>query len=888
MNKRAKTKVVVAGILIVFSLLFFGFVLADIQQLSDSKIYDDKTQTVTIQDESEKNIATIRLITPLNNVVPRGYQRIAEYEVTSLEALKIVVSKIDLYNKKGSMSSISRNIDYKIEGTEQVEVDDYEMNCTEVWNETAQNNSISCIRELIGSHFEDRMAWINLTKVDFTKDEKIVVGLFTDVQKGDYIEWIPTFEVAGKNYRIEEWATWTESMNVDLVSYYTMDDSSGGIIDSLGLNNGTENGNPTYSQTGKVGTSILFDGTDDSFEMTDSASLQACGTNNSMTIAMWINGTSSANAVVKLFSRWDGNAGNSQFLFIYIDSTDDMKWVWSNDSLAEERHFTMGHAEVMNDTWVHLAFVSNSDNLHSLYVNGVNWTTINDAGVLSPQLSTDSTLTWRLARGHDADDCFTGYIDEVGICSRALSPSEISDLYNDGSGMTYVGVFNTAPTITANATAPSTVHTNTNWLINLTITDADDGDTLTGYITFYVNDSLISTESNTATNNTNTLIGTLLSGNFSKTNSLTAEIWAGDGTENTTKTNLTLVTVSNSNPVITTLQTTVTQYTNGTYTFDYNVTDADSDTITWYDNTSLFNIDSSTGIISDTPTEDEEGTYSILITAGDGTANNTDVFAYTITDATPPTLSIIYPTATNYSTDRTTLNYSISDENIDDCWYSINQGTNISMNCSDNVTGITSLEGTNNWTIYANDTLGNENQTTVTFIIDSIAPSIAVSIVEGSVLIKERGGDATQINFTYNITETNWEYANYSFLYPNSSVFVENTSSTQNKVISLDMVQLGEGWKWILWSNDTFSNYQRRELTFDLLLREGGGASVSVTEDIIEEGVFVAPKDSFETFIDDSIQFFKRNPYAMIIILVITVILAGKKGTVILNQKRRR
>jgi len=41
--------------------------------------------------------------------------------------------------------------------------------------------------------------------------------------------------------------------------------------------------------------------------------------------------------------------------------------------------------------------------------------------------------------------------------------------------------------------------------------------------------------------------------------------------------------------------------------------------MTWSDNTTLFNIASDTGIISDIPTESESGSYAILITATDGT-----------------------------------------------------------------------------------------------------------------------------------------------------------------------------------------------------------------------------------------------------------------------------
>ena len=50
---------------------------------------------------------------------------------------------------------------------------------------------------------------------------------------------------------------------------------------------------------------------------------------------------------------------------------------------------------------------------------------------------------------------------------------------------------NTAPTITANVTSPIIVYTNTDFKLNLTVTDPDIGDIITAYTQFYVNDTLI-------------------------------------------------------------------------------------------------------------------------------------------------------------------------------------------------------------------------------------------------------------------------------------------------------------------------------------------------------------------------------------------------------------
>jgi len=90
-------------------------------------------------------------------------------------------------------------------------------------------------------------------------------------------------------------------------------------------------------------------------------------------------------------------------------------------------------------------------------------------------------------------------------------------------------------------------------------------------------------------------------------------------------------------------------------------------------------------------------------------------------DSTGPTISIIYPTATSY-TSVTSLSYTASDSSgVDYCWYSLDSGvTNSTPDSScENVTGLSAAVGSHTWTVYANDSLGNENSDSVTFTISS-------------------------------------------------------------------------------------------------------------------------------------------------------------------------
>ena len=97
--------------------------------------------------------------------------------------------------------------------------------------------------------------------------------------------------------------------------------------------------------------------------------------------------------------------------------------------------------------------------------------------------------------------------------------------------------------------------------------------------------------------------------------------------------------------------------------------------------------------------------------------------AITIQDTTAPSISITYPESISYSINVSALNYTYSDNNPDSCWYSTNSGLTNSTKVSagTNFTGIISITGSNTWTLYCNDSLGNKNSTSVTFFKSAIS-----------------------------------------------------------------------------------------------------------------------------------------------------------------------
>jgi len=105
---------------------------------------------------------------------------------------------------------------------------------------------------------------------------------------------------------------------------------------------------------------------------------------------------------------------------------------------------------------------------------------------------------------------------------------------------------------------------------------------------------------------------------------------------------------------------------------------------------------------------------------------------------TTPIVTIVYPTATSYSSTQIELNYTfnLGVGSIDSCWYSLNLGVTNStrQNCGVNWTGLTSSEGSNTWTVYANATTGEMGNTTVTFTINT-SPIIVIAYPKSEIYI---------------------------------------------------------------------------------------------------------------------------------------------------------
>lgn len=169
-----------------FIVLFsVSFASAASKPVDTIKSYDSVNQQVTLMNKSNlvKNIATLKLNTPIVNYVSAGYTKVAEFTINSFDSeYSKPLEQVQTYNSSDLSKEINRKLDYKLLTYVQVLIPAY--------NDTP-------------SHYETQEKWVDF---DYSTLKKGIytVGIFTNTYVGDSVEWIPTFYGA----KINEWATW--------------------------------------------------------------------------------------------------------------------------------------------------------------------------------------------------------------------------------------------------------------------------------------------------------------------------------------------------------------------------------------------------------------------------------------------------------------------------------------------------------------------------------------------------------------------------------------------------------------------------------------------------------------------------------------------------------
>ena len=221
------------------------------------------------------------------------------------------------------------------------------------------------------------------------------------------------------------------ALSTNLVSYYKFDSSNSN--DSVGSNNGTDT---TISYVaGLIGNGASYTANSSRISLGDPANLKFSGAH---TLNIWINmgGTNRAN-LDQLFSK--GNDGTDFSCITLYWSNSNTLVYGINANRTTNTRVEISNTVTVDSNWHMVTAVYTGTNMY-LYWDGTQIATT------STSITIDTTDNWYIGNTNSTRSV-NKKLDEAGMWSRALSGSEITQLYNSGNGNQYP--FGNAYTITA-------------------------------------------------------------------------------------------------------------------------------------------------------------------------------------------------------------------------------------------------------------------------------------------------------------------------------------------------------------------------------------------------------------------------------------------------------
>ncbi|MFA5106439.1 MAG: Ig-like domain-containing protein [Candidatus Micrarchaeia archaeon] len=198
-------------------------------------------------------------------------------------------------------------------------------------------------------------------------------------------------------------------------------------------------------------------------------------------------------------------------------------------------------------------------------------------------------------------------------------------------------------------------------------------------------------------------------------------------------------------------------------------------------------IDYFNGSVMDTGFNGSNGNHTALLNVSDGkyniTATSTDFFGHSATatvsnityDTVAPNVTLSSPSAGQYNSTPIDLNFTASDSftSIDSCWYVLNNATHAIPLCENTTINSSLVQGSNNLTLFANDSAGNIGSANAMFGFDNASPSLSISAPASNAFI---GFVPVEVN--YSVYDPNMNSTTLALLYyANGSIVGQNVTS---------------------------------------------------------------------------------------------------------------
>ncbi len=197
------------------------------------------------------------------------------------------------------------------------------------------------------------------------------------------------------------------------------------VLDSLGVNNGTQSGGVTFGAAGKVGNCLSFDGLNDFVNIGN-----VLNGLPGITVSCWINLITEGPQIISKW--WDGS---NRGWFLNSDGSGVISWHCASDTANNDSAAVASDSGAISvGTWHHIAGSWDPSNgAMRIYVDGISYGSKTLSGAVTRTNSTQLHIGNALYAGTNM--AFTsGSIDQVGITNGARSPAWVAAEYMAGAG----------------------------------------------------------------------------------------------------------------------------------------------------------------------------------------------------------------------------------------------------------------------------------------------------------------------------------------------------------------------------------------------------------------------------------------------------------------------
>jgi len=228
----------------------------------------------------------------------------------------------------------------------------------------------------------------------------------------------------------------TGHLSDGLKAYWRFDESSGTAMDVFNNVNLAPHNTIAYSQTSKTGFNTCLGFADGTGCYMNSSNVSYINpSHDKFSISFWV-----------YFDKFYSTSGQTQYVInisrttapwywvtFYVDADDHLVFYFKTADLASCECHSQFFGTLQINTWYHIVGVAHGiGNYAKFYINN---SSANSFTIQSDIIAhADSGIAVGGVSG-GTETC--GRIDEIGIWDRALSATEVSELYNDGNGLSY-------------------------------------------------------------------------------------------------------------------------------------------------------------------------------------------------------------------------------------------------------------------------------------------------------------------------------------------------------------------------------------------------------------------------------------------------------------------